>query len=275
MNIIEEIRDRVLEGYVPYALTWGSLSEKINSSPLGFDLLEIDVSDPKNKYFFELYIAANGIAFGGKNLAMPKWVGLDCVALPTVSIGFAVPASYLKETIRKEYSIPDGFNGLVPVSMYTALPSIELPRTFVNFSMCSTISGKGLATYSMALAVFAYDADIIRSVVQYDNIALKVHSKLGKLKLEVTSVPIHTLSENTFIYSVDVRDKDSLLNNLNQVTDMDKVVKTASLLFDSTSHEQLEIINNGLMSGSKYYILSPGLLNTPDGKRIPLLIDED
>src|SRR5262245_34622577 len=103
--------------------------------------LFVDVLEPASQPFYRLVNAGNARAFGG--LGMPAWVQLDCCTLPTAMIGFAVAREALDGALWRDLrgrvfatfgaaaaAELDGWRGPVPVSEYTALPSVE-PGTFV------------------------------------------------------------------------------------------------------------------------------------------------
>ena len=270
-KIEQKIKETIEEGFVPYVMGWGDNISALEK-PFGLDLFEIDVSKTENKEFFELYLIANGLAFGGKDMGMPKWVALDCVALPTASIGMALHVSKLPETLKEKFEFPSGYDGLVPISMYTGTPTFHDPKTLVNFTLCSIIENHGLAKYTMAMAIAAYDAHKIKSIIQYDSTAIKVHVKFGDLHIDSAQVAIHTLDTMTLVYSVDVKDKEKVFEEACDVPSVGEVKKKASFILDPyDENKKKEMQYNIENSEADYNILKPGMIDVDGKKLIPIV----
>jgi hypothetical protein len=274
MKFTDIINEKIEKGFIPYAMGWSdNLTRLKDDIP---NLVKIDISKKENKNFFELYIASNTIAFGGKNMGMPKWVALDCVSLPSISLGFAVKYSKLDLETKRKFleTVPKNIEKdlhneeLFPISMYNAIPSLYDSKTFINCTLCSIMGNKGLATATMALGIHAYGAQKIKSVTQYDNHAIKVHSKFGDLSLESAQVSVHDLPNMTFVYSLNISNKEEIFSNIEKKVDIEEVKRNASFLLshdDENLKKQMQYnLENKL---SKYTILRPGIINV-DGKNL-------
>jgi len=271
-QIKQELQEKITQGFIPYAMGWKDNIKSLKQKPFGIELLQIDVSKSENKKFFELYLVANGLAFGGKDMGMPAWVALDCVALPTTSIGLALPAEKLSEKLKKEFELEAGYEGLVPITMYNALPAYHNKKTFINFTICSLMPNGGLGKLTTALAIEAYDADTIKSIIQYDSYAIKLHSKLGNLSVESAQVPVHTMGEMTLVYTVDVKNKEALYTNMCMACDTEKVKKKATFLLDPNDLKTKQAMQQNIEKGKvKYTILKPGLIECEGKMLVPIL----
>ncbi len=172
----------------------------------------VDAFDDASQSFYRLINAGNARAFG--SLGMPAWVQLDCCTLPTAMIGFAVERAAVEDAIFRDLAARvgatfgaaaaaalDGWRGLVPVSEYTALPSVEA-GTFVGFSLYSLLPGAGLGVPTKALALACLGAARQIGMTQYGNAAVRTHVAFGPLELLEPRAPPHSSPDDTFVYRV-------------------------------------------------------------------------
>ncbi|MEW5855137.1 MAG: hypothetical protein AB2A00_40550 [Myxococcota bacterium] len=174
----------------------------------------LDVLAPETLPFFHLLNAANHVAFGG--MGMPAWVQLDCCTLPTAMIGYAIPRHEIPEdtwgrlvgAVSRNFGEPaaralQGYNGLVPVSEYCALPTWE-EGTLVGFSLFTLLRGEGLGARTKALALRCYNARVQIGITQYTNSAIRTHTLLGPLRIAAPQAWPHTRPEDTFVYELTI-----------------------------------------------------------------------
>jgi hypothetical protein len=151
-----------------------------------------------------------------------------------------------------------GYNGPVPVGGYCAAPSAA-PGTWVGWSLWSLMPAVGLGQAAKALALSAYRAQRLDGVTQYDNSALKVHTRFGALKILVATVPFHT-SPGSFVYESDFTAAFGAARN------------EPSFLLDPFDYQRQSAMQKALEAGeSDFYVLAPGHL-VDDGKTyVPIL----
>jgi len=176
--------------------------------------LFVDIFAEASQPFYRLVNAGNARSFGG--LGMPAWVQLDCCTVPTAMIGFAVARdevdaplwSDLRARVAASFgeraaSALDGYRGPVPVSEYTALPSVE-EGTVVGFSLFSLVPGAGLGVPTKALALACLGARRQVGMTQFANPAVRTHVAFGALELlEPRALP-HSAPDDTFVYRVEL-----------------------------------------------------------------------
>ena len=105
-----------------------------------------------------------------------------------------------------------------------------------------------------ALALSAYRARKLDGVTQYDNSALKVHTRFGPLRILVATVPFHT-SPGSFVYESDFTAPVA-----------GPAVTEPSFLLDPFDYERQNAMQKAVEAGqSEFYLLPPGHV-TVDGK---------
>lgn len=205
------IENKIKKGYIPYVMGSKCNLDLINDAPFNLKIKKIVLEDPNNTEFFNAYLTINGLAFGKKELGMPNWVALDCVCLPSVTVGFA--KKY--ETLPKQLSNKMGMGKkgqLIPVSEYTLLPKINQPGSYINCTLCSVIPKKELASLSVLLGIAIYEAKEIDIVAQYFDISLKTHSKYGNIEIITPQLKVHNL-KNSFVGKLKINSLTEICTN--------------------------------------------------------------
>ncbi len=246
MNI-NEIKDE----YVLYIAGQPKNIEKMNAEPFGFTGKVIDPLNPKNAKFFELLNQLDGISYKDKGLAMPKWVSLDCGMLPSAFIGLAKPKAALDEKVLSKFELPEGYDGLVPVSEFCAIPSVS--GEWVAHTLACVDNGKNLGFATKILGLKVYGATSMEGICQYDNPAIKIHTMIADLYLKSAMTPAHSEPDKTFVYTCTI-DQESLASKLEEIP------KGPSPLKD-LSQECINEMQENISSGAKAYkIISPGII---------------
>jgi hypothetical protein len=200
-----------------------SLRSHLNEKPYGHKLTWIDFTDIGDKgwttsEFLDFFNVINGIAFGDRGIPMPQWVMIDLILMPSAAVIASLPQDAFAAMVDKSrFSFDsdvkghlqtvlgqaqrDGYTGPMPVGGYCAAPSAA-PGTWVGWSLWSLMPDVGLGRAVKALALSAYRARKLDGITQYDNNALKVHTRFGTLRVVVASVPFHT-SPGSFVYESD------------------------------------------------------------------------
>lgn len=197
-------------GHPPIISPW------LERSPLPLRLL--GSLRPETTGFQRLLNCANHMAFEG--LGMPAWVQLDCCTLPGAFFGFGIPKhrlpaelwSRMMEQCQRLFGSETGledYTGLVPISGFCALPSGRAD-TVVGVSMFSLVHGQGLGLRAKALSLLCQGARTQLGVTQYDNPALRTHTRLGSLEILAPQVASHSRADSSFSYQLDVPPPETL-----------------------------------------------------------------
>lgn len=190
-------------GFVPFAFGARANLEQLHPEPFGAKLTMLPSDDPEHLHMHRLINVMNGVAYGSKDMGMPAWVQIDCGVLPSAFIGFAQPAEALPERLKWEMGLT-GDEPLVPVSEAISIPTLH-PGTWMSYSMSTVLPGHALGYAAKILSLRAYGARRTLGVAQYDNFALRIHTRFGALQITEPFVPYHTCPDNTFVYALDLR----------------------------------------------------------------------
>ncbi|GAA0575749.1 hypothetical protein GCM10010172_70630 [Paractinoplanes ferrugineus] len=258
-----------------------TLRSHLHETPYGHKLTWLDFTDTADKgwstrEFLNLFNVINGIAFGDRGIPMPQWVMVDLILMPSAAVIAGLPQDAFAEMVQRSTfrfdtdvkqhlrAVQDsmresGYTGPVPVGGYCAAPSAA-PGTWVGWSLWSLMPAVGLGQAAKALALSAYQAKKLDGVTQYDNSALKVHTRFGPLKILVATVPFHT-SPGSFVYESDFT-----------IPPAGAAVPEPSFLLDPFDYERQAAMQKAIEAGqSEFYVLPPGHLAV-DGKAfVPVL----
>lgn len=258
-----------------------TLREHLNETPYGHKLTWLDFTETADrgwskKEFLNLFNVINGIAFGDRGIPMPQWVMVDLILMPSAAVIASLPqqafaAMVERSTFRFDTDVKQhlgavqermrqiGYTGPVPVGGYCAAPSAA-PGTWVGWSLWSLMPAVGLGQAAKALALSAYRAHKLDGVTQYDNSALKVHTRFGALRILVATVPFHT-SPGSFVYQSDFTAPVGVPG-----------VTEPSFLLDPFDYERQSAMQQAIEAGrSDFYLLPPGHLRQGDRPFVPIL----
>jgi hypothetical protein len=258
-----------------------TLRGHLNETPYGHKLTWLDFTATEEKgwstrEFLNLFNVINGIAFGDRGIPMPQWVMVDLILMPSAAVIASLPQDAFadmveRSTFRFDTDVKQhlravqtsmrqsGYTGPVPVGGYCAAPSAA-PGTWVGWSLWSLMPAVGLGQASKALALSAYQAKKLDGVTQYDNSALKVHTRFGPLKILVATVPFHT-SPGSFVYESDFT-----------IPPADDSAPEPSFLLDPFDYERQAAMQKAIEAGqSEFYVLPPGHLSQAGKAYVPVL----
>ena len=246
-------------------------------SPLP-QMAEVEIFDPRSQAFYRLVNAGNNLAFGG--LGMPAWVQLDCATLPSAMFGFAIARedcaldlwSKLCALVARDFGDEaaaelEGYEGLVPVSEYCALPTPD-PEVWVGFSLYALLPGLALGVRTKALALHCYGAGRQVGMTQYTNKAVQTHCAFGALRVVEAHAPPHSRPWDTFIYEVDVSDAGRLARLVQEGPLVEEGVHETSRVEVVAGQTWREVAAQ--MEAGPVYVVAPGVVE--DGGRRWLLL---
>ncbi len=270
-----ELHGDIKEALVPYVLTFGRNEQYLN---LDLDvgpeeIVFLEVEDEDNEDFCHILNRSNQLAFGGKKMGMPLWVMLDCAIIPSAMVGFMLDADDVPDDLWDLLDLDDDYDGWVPISEYCAAISVE-PGAVSGFSLHSHISNLGIATRTKALALAVLEAETQIGVTQFHNPSIRVHARFGPMELLVHRPTVHTHSEDSFIYRVELPSIETLEQMAREdssfgVPDRPDGVPWS---FDPDDERDQIRLATHLSDGGQAWIVSPGWRGTTDGCAIDIIL---
>lgn len=209
----------LLQELVPYVVATPNNLKMLDLSPFGVAVPQAHIIDPlrmSSAIFLDLLHKLDGLTFGPEGMPMPKWVFYDCSEVPGAIFGFARPAASVWPKVRELFHIPDGYDGLVPVSMYVAIP-MSSPGTWFGHNLSSLapvfrrlgvldqLDLAGLGSLTKGLALKCFQIKEFWGATQWTSKALYIHAKFGPLRLQTAYTPAHSEHE-TLTYGFQVTD---------------------------------------------------------------------
>ena len=203
--VLRTKNDSLLRELVPYLVATPYNLPYLDRAPFGLAVPDANVINPlamASEQFLLLLQQLDSLTFGPEGMPMPRWVFYDCSELPGALFGFARPASQLSTWVREAYQVPSGYDGLVPYSMYIAIPMFP-PGAWFGHNLCS-IAGilpeeelTGLGSITKAVALRAFRTRDLYGATQWDSKALFIHTKFGPLQMMTAYTPAHSEAETT------------------------------------------------------------------------------
>jgi hypothetical protein len=199
----------------------------------------------------EQYLLTNQVAFG--QLGLPRWVLSDLYLLPAAIGVFLCEARFVREDLRLALRVPGGRE--VIGAAYVGVPTIH-PGVFVGVSLLSFLEDRHCAAWAKSLTVKMLGAKQVRGVAQWDSPSLRVHTRLGPLRLIGRPPGGHELAEKTFVYETDLSDESGWAEAMerrskeaatSRIAVTDLPVLNAAL--DRAQQKKIEIVAPGLDDG--------------------------
>jgi len=266
MHIISSL---VEQGFVPYAFGSRANLELLHPSPFGVKLLMLAADDPKHLRFHDFINRLNGLAYGGKDMGMPAWVQIDCGILPSAFMGFAMPAAMLPEKLKWSLDI-GAYQGLVPVSEAISIPTAQ-PGRWMSYSMSTVLPGRKLGFASKVLSLKAYGCRSCLGVAQFNNFALRIHTRFGALEIIEPHVPYHTCPTNSFVYALNLQG-GAVLDMLDRGGRIEDPREPTFMLGARDTPKMKEMAEGARTGSYRYWLLPPGVIRE-DGVQNPIFAE--
>ncbi|MDC0712773.1 hypothetical protein POL68_30210 [Stigmatella sp. ncwal1] len=195
------------------------------------------------------YLELNQLAFG--KLGLPNWVLSDLYLQPGAIGLLRCPARMLKEESRQLLRLPD--EEQVIAAAYYAAPTLVRGQ-FIGVSLLSFLPGVHAGAWVKALTLKMLGARRMRGIAQWNNLSLRVHTRLGPLRL-VGHVPgVHDYVERSFLYEMD------LVDEARQVAAMERrFMLEPTLRLSASDSPALGALLRRAEAGEVLYLVPPGL----------------
>ncbi|MHC5022545.1 MAG: hypothetical protein ACYTGG_01360 [Planctomycetota bacterium] len=206
--------DAALERLEPFLIAPPWHVAHFDRRPFDLPIPDENVLDPtrvQTATFLDRLKTLDELTFGPEGMSMPRWVFYVCAEVPGGVFGFAARAESLPAPVRSRLGLGEGETGLVPLSMWIAIP-VRPPGTWVGHNLASLnrvlpeLQLTGLATITKALALKAFRCRHQVGATQWDSPALRVHSRFGSMELLTAWTPAHSMPA-TLTYRLELADE--------------------------------------------------------------------
>lgn len=198
----------------------------------------------------ERYRAANALAFPGE-LSLPGWVLSDLYLMPGAIGLLTCPASALEVPLRKKLGLTADDTAIV--AGYLAAPTVH-PGAFIGVSLLSLLPRILAGAWVKALTLRMLRARRLRGVAQWVNPAVRVHTRMGPLRV-VSAVPgTHEFRHRSFVYESDLSEQSrwtAAMGRRQVVAPTDRIA--------ATDTEALGAVLARAEAGESIYVVPPGL----------------
>jgi hypothetical protein len=148
---------------------------------------------------------------------------------------------------------------------YYAAPSI-VPGAVVGVSLISLREGIGAASIIKALTLKMLRATTQQGIAQWDNPSLRVHTRMGALRLLGPVPSAHGKAEESFLYAVDLADEARLREAMGRPPTIAAEAPEGAAWVPVADRGALRALLDRAASGERIEILPPGL--SSDGARV-------
>lgn len=229
----------------------------LDLAPFGHAVEFLDASE--NAEWVERYHAANRARFPGL-LTLPGWVLVDLYLMPAAIGLLTCPARLLD--VRPP-DLHDDDEGIA--AAYYAAPSL-MPGTVIGVSLISLRESLGGAAIIKAITLEMLRARTQRGIAQWSNRSLRVHTRLGPLRLEGPVPGAHAKADESFVYSVDLSNHARVEEALGRPSGPDPEPPSGARWIPADDFEALDALLERASHGERIEVLPPGL--SADGHRV-------
>ncbi len=206
--------DSIFETLEPFLVVAPWHRECLDRQPFGVAVPDDNVLDPTRvgtAEFLRRLIVLDRLTFGPEGMPMPKWLFYDSAEVPGAIFGFARRAEHLPAGIARRLELGERPTGLMPLSMYIAIPT-RPPHAWFGHNLASLnrvlpeLGLGGLASITKAMALKAFRCRCQLGAVQWRSPGLYVHTRFGALELITAWTPAHT-DPATLTYQIQITDQ--------------------------------------------------------------------
>jgi hypothetical protein len=230
------------------ALGSGANQEALDLAPFGQSVRFYAAEE--HPRLVERYRAANHYAFPGE-LALPGWVLSDLYLLPGAIGLLTCSARELKPAVRKRLELSADDEAIA--AAYVAAPGV-VPNTGIGVSLISLLPAIQAGTWVKALTMKMMRLNRLRGVAQWSNPAVRVHTRMGPLRI-VGPVPgTHEFRSRSFVYESDLRDETAWAEAMAR-----KAPLTPTRKIPSADLAELGALLARAEAGERIFVVPPGL----------------
>ncbi len=272
----------ILDRCTPFLIAHAGILPDLNRDPAGVAIPDDHIVDPQHMRhgdFLAMLRLLDQLTFGPFGMEMPPWVFYDCAVMPGAVFGLAIRAAELEPWALEAVRVPPGYQGLVPISQFIAIPMLEgfadaapdePPSSWLLYT-CESINQvspgfgpAGALRLTLALGLQVFPIRRLVGTCQWRSEKLSAYADLGPLELLTAYTPGHSLPR-TLSYRIDV-DETSIAALLtsprvhprapapNALLDVDDVDALRGLQADLEAGGSAWIVGHPLVDGPRVQV---------------------
>ena len=254
--------DALLEQAEPFLVAAPWHRHLFDLAPFGLEVPDANVIDPlrvASERFLLLLQTLDRLTFGPEGMPMPRWVFYNAAEVPGGIFGFARRAHTLPPPVREALGLADADEGLVPLSMYVAIP-VRPPVVWFGHNLASLnpvfpdLHLKGLASITKALALKAFRCESQVGATQWDSNALHIHTRFGPLDLITAWTPAHS-DPATLTYRFDLT--DTKIRHAAGDPAVSLTYPGADLEIAAGDHDAMKALQVRIEAGERFVVAGP------------------
>jgi hypothetical protein len=204
----------------------------------------------KHATWVERYLAVSRFAFTG-DLALPGWVLSDLYLMPGAIGLLTGPARALPEATRARLELHPDDEAIA--AAYVGVPSVT-PGVFIGVSLISLLPGIQAGAWIKALTLRMIQAKSLRGVAQWRSPSVRVHTRLGALRLVGTVPGAHELRARSFVYESALGDEAQMREAMARKLEM-----APTRRIHGEDLPALAAVLERAEAGERIYLVPPGL----------------
>lgn len=162
----------------------------------------VKLSTEEHPHLPEQYLASNHLAFG--KLSLLRWVLSDLFLMPGFIGVLSCEARHITPDLKAHLGVDD--QKQVIGAAYVPAPTMHQGQ-FIGASLLSFLDRRGGAAWVKTLSLKLCGARRLRGVAQWDNPSLRVHTRIGPMRLIGRPPGGHEYADRTFVYETDLTDE--------------------------------------------------------------------
>lgn len=252
----------VVEACQPFVLATDLIAGDLDMEPLGVAIDPANRMNPQHRRhqaFVDQIRQLDELTFGPVGMPMPQWVFYDCGVMPGAVFGFARRATDLEPWVRHCLRVPAGYEGLVPLSTFIAIPTL-VPGTWLTYSLCDVnqiapgAAPEGLVQLSLILGLGLFRARTLIGTTQWRTPKLRVYAQLGPLEVVTAYTPAHSMPR-TLTFQTDVTEEG--MAAVLAGADTSPTAPLATHLLDVDDEAMLRRLQTEVEAGVRWRVVGP------------------
>jgi hypothetical protein len=235
---------------------------EVYNKPLDFiisDCNYFDCTHSSSKDFYNLLTQMDAITFGDQGMAMEGWMYFDCSAMPGSIVGLGIKQENIPDSLKDKIIIPRNYKGIIPVSMFIAIPMVGDNWFGHNLSSLKSLLGpsfSGLGLLTKATGVEVMKIKSMFGATQWGSPAIHIHSQLDDMELITSNTPVHT-HENSFCYKSNYTTEKMI----KALSGTKRISKEFDLMIDDLDLKSQLDLQGKIEKGERFFINSRPIHN--------------